>query len=58
MVLHSELHVNWVADLIEHLDTHGAVAIEATADAVTAWGRECTERAASTMPVASNTRAL
>jgi cation diffusion facilitator CzcD-associated flavoprotein CzcO len=54
MVLHSELHVNWVADLIEHLDTHGAVAVEATADAVTAWGRECTDRAASTLMTTAN----
>ncbi len=29
MVLHSELHVNWVADAIGYLDAQGAQAIEA-----------------------------
>ncbi|MFD4181652.1 flavin-containing monooxygenase [Rhodococcus sp. NPDC058514] len=54
MVLHSELHVNWVADAIAHLDEHGAIAIEASADAVAAWGRECTDRAASTLMTTAN----
>ncbi|MFC9790662.1 flavin-containing monooxygenase [Rhodococcus sp. NPDC127528] len=55
MVLHSELHVNWVADAIAHLDAHGAKAIEARPDAVADWVKECTDRAAATlMPTANS----
>jgi hypothetical protein len=55
MVLHSELHVNWVADAIAHLDAHGAVALEARPEAVAEWVRECTDRAAATlMPTANS----
>ncbi|TQF69256.1 NAD(P)/FAD-dependent oxidoreductase [Rhodococcus spelaei] len=55
MVLHSELHVNWVADAIAHLDAHGAAALEARPDAVADWVQECTDRAAATlMPTANS----
>ncbi|MCL2534514.1 MAG: NAD(P)/FAD-dependent oxidoreductase, partial [Nocardiaceae bacterium] len=37
MVLHSELHVDWVADVIAYLDDRGATAIEGTPDAVADW---------------------
>ncbi|MGJ3508000.1 flavin-containing monooxygenase [Enemella sp. A6] len=40
MVLHSELHVNFVADLIKFLDERGAAGIEAGADAQEAWVNE------------------
>ncbi|AZG45972.1 Phenylacetone monooxygenase [Gordonia insulae] len=49
MVLHSELHVDWVADAISALDANGSTAIEARSDAVQAWVQECTERAAATL---------
>ncbi|WP_068268803.1 flavin-containing monooxygenase [Aldersonia kunmingensis] len=55
MVLHSELHVNWVADAIGYLDAHGAVALEARPEAVADWVKECSERAAATlMPTANS----
>ncbi|TLF72577.1 flavin-containing monooxygenase [Nocardia cyriacigeorgica] len=55
MVLHSELHVDWVAGAIEYLDRNGATALEARPDAVEAWVAECAERAARTlMPTANS----
>ncbi|MFF0817813.1 flavin-containing monooxygenase [Rhodococcus sp. NPDC003318] len=55
MVLHSELHVNWVADAIAHIAAHDAVGIEATEDAVDAWVQEVSERAEGTlMPTANS----
>ncbi|NEW42648.1 NAD(P)/FAD-dependent oxidoreductase [Nocardia cyriacigeorgica] len=55
MVLHSELHVDWVADAIDYLDRNGASALEARPDAVAAWVAECAERAAGTlMPTANS----
>ncbi|CAM2999511.1 NAD(P)/FAD-dependent oxidoreductase [Prescottella defluvii] len=45
MVLHSELHVDWVADAIAYLDARGAAAIEGTPEAVADWGEECRTRA-------------
>ncbi|MFE3445888.1 flavin-containing monooxygenase [Nocardia sp. NPDC059180] len=55
MVLHSELHVDWVADAIAYLDRNSAVALEARPDAVAAWVAECVERAAGTlMPTANS----
>lgn len=45
MVLHAEAHVNWIADAIGYLDDHGYAAIEATPDAVEAWGAELARRA-------------
>ncbi|SEL58331.1 Predicted flavoprotein CzcO associated with the cation diffusion facilitator CzcD [Rhodococcus maanshanensis] len=54
MVLHSELHVNWVADAIAHLDERGAVAIEATPEAAAAWVQECSDRAAQTLLPTAN----
>lgn len=54
MVLHSELHVNWVADAIGYLDAQGALAIEARADAAAEWVAECTRRAAGTLMPQAN----
>ncbi|MBF6287799.1 NAD(P)/FAD-dependent oxidoreductase [Nocardia cyriacigeorgica] len=55
MVLHSELHVDWVAGAIDYLDRNGATALEARPDAVEAWVAECAERAARTlMPTANS----
>ncbi|WP_137723983.1 flavin-containing monooxygenase [Prescottella subtropica] len=49
MVLHSELHVNWVADAIAYLDDRGATSIEGTPDAVADWVDECRTRAETTL---------
>lgn len=49
MVLHAEAQVNWIADAIAYLDDHGYAAIEATLDAVDAWGAECGRRAETTL---------
>lgn len=49
MVLHAEAHVNWIADCIEYLDSHGYAAIEATPQAVDDWGVELTRRADATL---------
>ncbi|TLF96748.1 NAD(P)/FAD-dependent oxidoreductase [Nocardia cyriacigeorgica] len=55
MVLHSELHVDWVAGAIDYLDRNGATALEARPDAVEAWVAECADRAARTlMPTANS----
>ncbi|WP_454789741.1 flavin-containing monooxygenase [Mycolicibacterium lutetiense] len=54
MVLHSELHLNWVADAIAHLDAQGAPAIEAREDAAAEWVAECTRRAAGTLMPQAN----
>ncbi|MGV0742345.1 flavin-containing monooxygenase [Mycolicibacterium sp. XJ870] len=54
MVLHSELHVNWVADAIAHLDAHGSVALEARAEAAVDWVDECARRAAGTLMPQAN----
>ncbi|APE15005.1 flavin-containing monooxygenase [Mycolicibacterium pallens] len=49
MVLHAEAHVDWIADAIAYLDTHGYVGIEATPDAVEHWLAELNQRAATTL---------
>ncbi|MFD4294978.1 flavin-containing monooxygenase [Rhodococcus sp. NPDC058505] len=49
MVLHSELHVDWVADAIAHLDARGALGIEGTEDAVGEWVDECRTRAEASL---------
>lgn len=54
MVLHSELHVDWVAEAIGFLEARGAVAMEARADAVAAWVDECAARAAGTLMTQAN----
>lgn len=54
MVLHSELHVDWVAEAIAFLDRRGAVALEARPDAVADWVRECAARAAGTLMTQAN----
>lgn len=51
MVLHSELHVDWVADAIAYLDAHGASTLEARSDAAVDWAAECTRRASETLMV-------
>ena len=54
MVLHSELHVNWVADAIGYLDAHGALGLEARADAAADWTIECGKRAEGTLMPQAN----
>ncbi len=54
MVLHSELHVDWVADAIAYLDARGAVALEARPEAAAEWVAECTRRAAGTLMLQAN----
>ena len=49
MVLHAEAHVNWIADAMGYLDSHGYAALEATPDAVEHWIAECNKRAESTL---------
>jgi cation diffusion facilitator CzcD-associated flavoprotein CzcO len=55
MALHSELHVDWIANAIGYLDGHGASAMEASQAAAADWTDECTRRAAeSLMPRANS----
>jgi cation diffusion facilitator CzcD-associated flavoprotein CzcO len=55
MALHSELHVDWIADAISYLDAHGAAGLEATRAAAADWVDECSQRAAgSLMPRANS----
>lgn len=54
MVLHSELHVDWVAAAIGYLDARGALALEARPEAVAEWVAECAERAAGTLMMDAN----
>ena len=54
MVLHSELHVDWIADAIGYLGTHGAIALEATRSAAADWTDECTHRAAEGLMLRAN----
>lgn len=49
MVLGAEQHVDWIANCIVYLDTHGATSIEATAGSVDDWVAECNEKAAGTL---------
>ena len=49
MVLHAEANVDWIAEAIDYLDDRGYTAIEATPDAVSDWGAECTRRAEATL---------
>lgn len=49
MVLHAEAHVNWIADAITYLDSHGHTALEATAESVDNWIAECNRRAEATL---------
>jgi cation diffusion facilitator CzcD-associated flavoprotein CzcO len=54
MALHSELHVDWIADAIGYVDEHGAAALEATRSAATAWTEDCTHRAADGLMLRAN----
>ncbi|WP_205873585.1 flavin-containing monooxygenase [Mycobacterium camsae] len=54
MVLHAEAQVNWIADAIEYLDSHGYAALEAAADAVENWGAECARLAEATLFTKAN----
>lgn len=54
MVLHSELHVDWVADAIGYLDDRGAVGLEGTPEAVADWGEELRTRAAASLLNSAN----
>ncbi|OFB45732.1 cyclohexanone monooxygenase [Mycolicibacterium sp. (ex Dasyatis americana)] len=54
MVLHAEAHVNWISDVIDHLDQNSYAAIEPTADAVDSWMAECAQRAEATLFTKAN----
>jgi cation diffusion facilitator CzcD-associated flavoprotein CzcO len=54
MVLHSELHVDWIADAIGYLGAHGITALEATRPAAADWTDECTHRAADGLMLRAN----
>jgi len=54
MVLHSQLHVDWIADAIGYLAAHGASAIEATRSSAAQWTAECTQRAAEGLMLRAN----
>jgi cation diffusion facilitator CzcD-associated flavoprotein CzcO len=54
MVLHAEAHVNWIADAIGYLNSHGYAAIEPTADVVDNWIAECAQRADATLFTRAN----
>ncbi|HEY2089990.1 MAG TPA: NAD(P)/FAD-dependent oxidoreductase [Mycobacterium sp.] len=54
MALHSELHVDWIADAIGYLGAHGAIALEATRSAAADWTDECTQRAAEGLMLRAN----
>lgn len=54
MVLHSELHVDWVADAIAYLDARGAAGIEGTPEAVADWVEECRNRAEASLLNSAN----
>jgi cation diffusion facilitator CzcD-associated flavoprotein CzcO len=54
MALHSELHVDWIADAIGYLGAHGVAAMEATPAAAADWSDECTQRAADSLMLRAN----
>ncbi len=54
MVLHAEAQVNWIADAITYLDSHGYIAIEATVEGVDGWGAECARRAEASLFTRAN----
>lgn len=54
MVLHAEVHVNWISDCIDYLDSHGCAAIEATTQAVDDWAAELSRRAEATLFTQAN----
>ena len=54
MALHSELHVDWIADAIGYLGAHGVAAMEATPAAAADWSDECTRRAADSLMLRAN----
>jgi hypothetical protein len=54
MALHSELHVDWIADAIGYLGAHGATAMEATQAAAAGWRDECTQRASESLMLRAN----
>ena len=54
MALHSELHVDWIADAVGHLREYGAAALEPTQSAAAEWTEECTRRAAEGLMLRAN----
>jgi cation diffusion facilitator CzcD-associated flavoprotein CzcO len=54
MALHSELHVDWIADAIGYLDAHGAAGLEARPDAAAEWVNDCAGRAAGSLMLRAN----
>ncbi|WP_186629670.1 NAD(P)/FAD-dependent oxidoreductase [Rhodococcus sp. BP22] len=49
MVLGSEQHVNWIADVITYLDSNGYAVIEASEQAAADWMAECATVASKTL---------
>jgi cyclohexanone monooxygenase len=49
MVLMAEQHVDWIADCVDHLDSHEIATIEATREAADDWVAECNAKAAGTL---------
>lgn len=49
MVLMAEQHVDWIADCMDHLDSHEIATIEATREAADEWVAECNAKAAGTL---------
>ncbi|MFI9531739.1 flavin-containing monooxygenase [Nocardia fusca] len=54
MVLMAEQHVDWIADCMDHLDSHGIATIEATGEAADEWVAECNAKAAGTLFPSAN----
>ncbi|MFD4406039.1 flavin-containing monooxygenase [Nocardia sp. NPDC058499] len=49
MVLMAEQHVDWIAECLDHLDSHEIATIEATREAAGEWVAECNAKAAGTL---------
>lgn len=49
MVLMAEQHVDWIAECLDHLDSHEITTIEATREAADEWVAECNAKAAGTL---------
>lgn len=49
MVLMAEMHVNWIADCLDHMDHQGLTTVAADEDAQQEWVAECTRKADGTL---------
>jgi cyclohexanone monooxygenase len=54
MVLGAEQHVDWLTGLLDRAEADGVVTIEANADAVESWVRECNALAEKTLFLQAN----